>query len=119
MMGVNPLWWMVSLPEHERDENAIPEDVYERVLTRDMYMCMHCGNEDRDALHLHHAVYRSRGGKHEDDNLVTICFRCHREIHDGLLYVTNINDCWYFSLSKWRKSWQKHLQQKKLQTLKS
>ena len=52
---------------------------------RDKYHCRHCNNTN--GLHPHHIVYRSAGGKDELDNLVTVCWICHRQIHDGFLAV--------------------------------
>jgi 5-methylcytosine-specific restriction endonuclease McrA len=39
-----------------------------------------------DRLHRHHLIYRSRGGTHEPENVVTVCASCHDAMHvDGTL----------------------------------
>lgn len=57
----------------------IPEELRKRVLERDRGRCRFCG-VDRN-LHLHHIVYRSQGGLHEESNLITLCFKCHETVH--------------------------------------
>lgn len=85
--------------EREWDEHAddIPPDVRREVLRRDNYRCRRCGNENTDALTLHHVIYRSQGGTHHPDNLVTLCWMpCHRLVHDGKLKVLQIKGKWFF-----------------------
>lgn len=53
------------------------------VFMRDGWKCRHCNN--RAGLHPHHIVYRSAGGTDTMDNLVTLCWICHRAVHDGFL----------------------------------
>lgn len=33
------------------------------------------------AHHVHHILRRSQGGKHEEENLLSVCHRCHENIH--------------------------------------
>ncbi len=63
----------------------IPYSVRMAVLERDLYQCQLCGTGGENRLQLHHVVYRSHGGSHERENLITLCFRCHMKVHDGLL----------------------------------
>lgn len=87
-----------SLDEHEPVETYISAETRRLVLERDNWRCRRCGQEDLDKLTLHHVVYRSQGGKHGPDNLVTLCWvPCHKMIHDGKLKVANINGNWFFS----------------------
>ena len=50
------------------------------VFTRDKYRCRKCGRIA--PLHAHHIVRRSSGGDDSLDNLVSLCFECHRALHD-------------------------------------
>ena len=67
----------------------LPSDWSKRrreVLRRDDYMCRHCErHEDMRgvSLEVHHIVPRSRGGSHENWNLVTMCRHCHDRAHNG------------------------------------
>ena len=67
----------------------IPERIRTKVLERDSYdgcpCCIWCGHPSvgGGGLHLHHVIRRSQGGKNEVNNLVTLCFKCHTELHCG------------------------------------
>ena len=90
-------WWAVSLAEHEEEEEkVISRELRAQALERDMWMCMSCGNEDLDNLTLHHVVYRSLGGLDDLENLVTLCWECHRKVHDKLLFVMLLHNSWFF-----------------------
>ena len=65
----------------------LPEDEYKvlckQVLERDGYRCRHCGF--RSTLHIHHVIFRSAGGVDEEYNLITLCTKCHDDLHAGRL----------------------------------
>ena len=64
---------------------------------RDDWKCRCCGN--RQGLHPHHIKFASQGGEDVLDNLITVCWICHRLIHEGKLEVrVCIN-----SIEFWRK----------------
>jgi 5-methylcytosine-specific restriction endonuclease McrA len=73
----------------------IPNETRGRVLERDQYSCRRCGAAND--LQLHHIVYRSRLGGHEDTNLVTVCFSCHELLTRNLIKVKLINGVFYFT----------------------
>jgi hypothetical protein len=56
----------------------IPVSIREQVLKRDG-MCRFCNT--RSDLHVHHIMYRSQGGVHECDNLITLCNFHHDLVH--------------------------------------
>jgi 5-methylcytosine-specific restriction endonuclease McrA len=58
----------------------IPDGVRKVVLARDRHRCRWCGRVNV-VLHLHHIVYRSGGGQHHADNLVTLCGSDHSMVH--------------------------------------
>jgi 5-methylcytosine-specific restriction endonuclease McrA len=50
------------------------------VMLRDAFMCQYCGEAPgRHHLTVDHVVPRSRGGRHDWDNLVTACKRCNQK----------------------------------------
>ena len=51
-------------------------------LDRDNYTCQCCGKK-HVRLEVHHIIFRSLGGSDELDNLITLCEKCHKAIHDG------------------------------------
>lgn len=63
----------------KRRKSDIPADVRAAVLKRDGLRCRWCGT--RSHLHLHHIIYRSGGGKHTAENLITLCQRHHDAVH--------------------------------------
>ena len=48
---------------------------------RDGFRCRSCGS--RDHLEVHHIRQRKDGGSNSPDNLVTLCYKCHRAWHEG------------------------------------
>lgn len=50
---------------------------------RQIGYCEHCGS--RFYLQVHHIKSRGSGGDDTDDNLVCLCYVCHRRVHDGLI----------------------------------
>ena len=53
----------------------------EKVLWRDGYRCQRCGATIN--LQMHHIIPRNKGGTNTLDNLITLCAKCHRELHEG------------------------------------
>lgn len=60
---------------------AIPKEVREAVEKRDGYRCIFCGNAN--ARGEAHYVNRSQGGLGIEQNIVTVCPICHREMDNG------------------------------------
>ncbi|HHT9136796.1 MAG TPA: HNH endonuclease [Candidatus Wunengus sp. YC60] len=54
--------------------------VRKRIVKRDNATCQHCGFTGK-SLHVHHKEFKRNGGTETDDNLVTLCARCHRLEH--------------------------------------
>ena len=88
-MGGHP-----DLTEHlaKEDPRTLSPAVVQRVLERDHYTCQVGGRRCRlggeNVLQLHHVVFRSHGGGHLEENLVTVCFRCHNRIHAHEIDIT-------------------------------
>lgn len=59
----------------------------EAVLHRDNYTCQCCGKK-HVRLEVHHIIFRSKGGTDDERNLITLCEKCHKMIHDGILVLT-------------------------------
>ncbi|MCB9638886.1 MAG: HNH endonuclease [Myxococcales bacterium] len=55
------------------------------VLDRDGYRCQSRQKVEHDkVLQVHHKLFRSQGGTDAPDNLVTLCRRCHEDLHAGM-----------------------------------
>jgi 5-methylcytosine-specific restriction endonuclease McrA len=61
-----------------------------RILERDDYQCQVCGSYTLD--YPHHIKFRSQGGTEEDENLVTLCHRCHEGFHGGCRFKGRVVD---------------------------
>lgn len=59
--------------------SPMPQEVRMAVMGRDLQRCCFCG--DRHGLVVHHVRYLSEGGKHQLDNLVTLCDKHHLLVH--------------------------------------
>ena len=55
-------------------------------LDRDNYTCQHCGAKNT-RLEVHHIIFRSQGGSDDLDNLITLCERCHNNLHNGKIVL--------------------------------
>jgi hypothetical protein len=66
-------------------QQGIQKDFYnikQFILFRDEYSCQKCSGKKKDKrLHVHHIVFRSKGGTNSPDNLVTLCEICHKNLH--------------------------------------
>ncbi len=51
----------------------------QQVLERDAWRCQSCGRSTD--LQVHHIHRRSRLGDDTESNLITLCARCHQELH--------------------------------------
>ena len=54
-------------------------ELRERVLRRDNWRCQFCGSMTN--LEVHHQQFRSHSGPDHEDNLITLCNRCHSAEH--------------------------------------
>ncbi len=62
------------------------ENTKAMVLNRDKYKCQCCKGKSKDTrLEVHHIVFRSQGGSDEAENLITLCSKCHKKLHAGLI----------------------------------
>ena len=60
------------------------------ILRRDAYCCATPGCPNHMWLEVHHIVFYCAGGVTVPDNLLTLCSRCHRKLHEGRLGVTGV-----------------------------
>ncbi|MFB5165149.1 HNH endonuclease [Parageobacillus toebii] len=61
--------------------DGFTQSLSEKIKQRDGYACYVC--EDTKTLEVHHILPRKLGGSHSEDNLVTLCTKCHRAIETG------------------------------------
>ena len=56
----------------------------EAVRHRDNYTCQICkAKGKKESLDVHHIIFRSQGGTDDENNLITLCKKCHNDIHTG------------------------------------
>lgn len=67
------------------------ENTKAMVLNRDNYTCQYCKGKHKDSkLEAHHIVFRSQSGSDEQDNLITLCHTCHKDLHNGKITLNLI-----------------------------
>lgn len=71
---------MVSLIDYH-DVSGFTDALKQKILEREEHRCYIC-HQDK-TLEVHHILPQRLGGKHEENNLVTLCKRCHRHIETG------------------------------------
>lgn len=57
------------------------KEIRKRIFTRDNFTCQDCNTKFKKwwkYLECHHIIPRTEGGKHMDDNLITLCIKCHK-----------------------------------------
>ncbi len=57
-------------------ESEAPEAMKQQVKVRDGWRCLCCGSDDKKYLQVDHVVSIRHGGRHELENLQTLCKRC-------------------------------------------
>ena len=55
------------------------------ILKRDRFRCQVPGCNCRRNLHIHHIIWRSKGGSDEPSNLIVLCAKCHLRLLHNLL----------------------------------
>ena len=70
---------MIAKPP-KRGKGSVPKKTVAQVLERDNWACARCGGLGGE---IHHRLPKSRGGTHDLRNLVLICGRCHRWVHNN------------------------------------
>ena len=71
--------------EGKRNTTTIPPKTRRQVLARDRHRCRRKGCEHTRFLEVHHIVPRSRGGRNDNENLITLCSGCHGLLHQSKL----------------------------------
>lgn len=65
--------------KRKKSGRAVPKDLREQILERDNFRCQSCGEDNH--LQVHHIKHRCDGGNNSPDNLITLCEKCHYEMH--------------------------------------
>ena len=68
----------------------LPVETERKVLALGGRSCANCGR--RLGLHVHHIIFRSRGGANDLPNLICACARCHEAVHLGTLKAFRDSD---------------------------
>lgn len=75
-----------------RKTRAIPSSIRRAIDARDEGRCQFPGCENRRWVDAHHIVHWARGGQTKIDNLVLLCSRHHRLVHEGGFGVARAAD---------------------------
>lgn len=90
-----------SRPKPRKKKPGVTNDLRSTVLRLDGGCCRFCGVWGGESLHVHHVIYRSQGGPHEQSNLLSLCVGCHSEVHSdkrrfqrlclGVIWLRSVN----------------------------
>jgi hypothetical protein len=78
---------LLSARQETEDEKGIVWEVRQQVVDRDDGQCQFPGCSMRAQLGLHHIQFRSRGGDHSPENLITLCAAHHTLVHQHICGV--------------------------------
>ena len=81
-------------PDTKKDKNKKKSErkkrrsaFHTRVINKDKkcmgVFCMSAQQFDKEALHAHHIIHRSQGGKDTVNNGIALCPLCHDKVHKG------------------------------------
>lgn len=71
----------VAVKKPKKRKSEVSNDLRNLVYSLDGGMCRMCGRRYGVHLDIHHVIYRSEGGPHEQSNLITLCSECHGVVH--------------------------------------
>jgi len=103
---------VVKIIENERGEplavgrktRAIPPALRRALAVRDQGGCRFPGCTYRRSLDAHHIEHWARGGRTDLSNLLTLCRRHHREVHEGGIRIeATPSGGWRFFRPDWRE----------------
>ncbi|HEY3498858.1 MAG TPA: HNH endonuclease signature motif containing protein [Polyangiaceae bacterium] len=77
-------------PRATRATQTIPPSIRRRVVRRDGGRCRVPGCRHAVFVDAHHIHPRAEGGRHDPDNLVTLCAAHHRAVHRGELLIEGV-----------------------------
>jgi 5-methylcytosine-specific restriction endonuclease McrA len=66
-------------PDRLRLDPAVYDQLRQQILRRDGWRCQLCGAMSN--LEVHHKELRSHSGDDSEENLITLCRRCHAQVH--------------------------------------
>ena len=70
-------------------KSRVPTKAQRRqILRRDGHRCAVPGCQNTLWLHIHHVIFYADGGLTIADNLITLCTKCHKNVHDNRLKIT-------------------------------
>ena len=68
------------------------KELSEACRKRDNYKCQRCGKDfshNKLALHAHHIIPLSKGGRNTLSNLISLCEACHSKTHGKKIQTSN------------------------------
>jgi hypothetical protein len=69
-----------------RLDPASYETLRQQILRRDDWRCQSCGTMSN--LEIHHKKFRSHSGHDSEENLITLCTRCHAGAHNNPNHIS-------------------------------
>lgn len=67
------------------DRGSVHRSVQREGKIRDLYTCQICGSHYKPEGH--HIIQYQFGGAADVDNIITLCQKCHKEVHRGRIDI--------------------------------
>jgi len=68
------------------EDNRLDENIRLATLMRDGFKCIQCGKTECK-LQVHHIIFKNRGGSDSIYNLISLCKKCHEDVHNGKIII--------------------------------
>jgi len=84
-------------------KDKMPQELYDLVMFRDHNRCQLCAK--KLYLEVHHIVQKSLGGKNILENLIVLCYTCHRAVGNSLSKKEELLEMAKNNIKKMNSSW--------------
>ena len=89
----NDKYTSARIGEDDYLQTGVWAELRERRLRKDRYICQHCGSAVN--VEVHHIRYPEVWGEEDMKDLVTLCDKCHEQIHSAKRIKNTVNvDIW-------------------------
>lgn len=75
---------------NSRNDKKIPKRIEKKIFQEANSTCPFCGEREISFLDIHHMIPRSQGGPNEELNLILACKKCHTDIEEGVLSISDV-----------------------------
>jgi hypothetical protein len=79
-----------SAEKKSANNQKIPKRIEKKIFQEANSACAFCKQNEIVMLDIHHIIRRKDGGPNEELNLILVCKKCHTDIEDGIITLTEV-----------------------------